>query len=796
MNLPAPDLDRRRFHELVREARQRIPRYTPEWTNFNDSDPGMTLVQLHAWMTETILFELNRVPELNYIKFLDLIGVKPRPARPARTELSFTLDKLDLPDDPNVVAIPLGAKVAVDDPALPREVAFETDATILALNAHVGAVIVPSTGTDHTRDLVTRYDKGTVWPRSFAPLGTELAKDDALYLGLLLRPKIAKALDKYNMDRLKGGPLDLYFDAVQVFDRDADGGLLEGPLSLECANPGDTAEAARRIEWQIYTGDGAGELFTDMDDAGWVALSVSRDDTLGLTRSGHLVLEVPDGATAIDPAALSLDFWATFGQSKPPRTVSELVKVLHGEGPAILEGLGEHWEAMGLDDPGDLAAFAACAESETYTICKIKALDEGQLDPSVLTVADWIAINEAYKIDLPMAEDNFRRLYWIRAKVKEDFTDDDPKPQPVNAIRLNTVAATQGSTRLDERFGRSTGRPSQSFTLSKKPVLIDPASGAPDLILTVATEGESPIWTRVDDFYRSKPASKHYQLDPDSGAITFGDGRHGRIPVAGAEITATRYRTGGGQIGNVPEGTITKIKGRIRHVKEAVNFRAAHDGYDAELIEDVKMRAPHCLRTRDRAISAEDFAHLARQTPGVALQKAYALARTAVDPDGTFSEKDGAVTLVVLPRNDQATPQPSEAQLRAICSWLEPRRLITTELHVIGPRYAKVTALKARLTVRARFDLAAVTEAAYTALLDFLDPIKGGADGEGWPFGEDIYHGDLYDRILGVEGVRWVSRLTLAVTNAKSSEPDVTRLRDGYLPSLTRDTITLTVGYG
>ncbi len=83
----------------MREARERIPRYTPEWTNFNDSDPGMTLVQLHAWMTETILYELNRVPDLNYIKFLNLIGVSPEPARPAVAEIEFKTEKLDKPGD-------------------------------------------------------------------------------------------------------------------------------------------------------------------------------------------------------------------------------------------------------------------------------------------------------------------------------------------------------------------------------------------------------------------------------------------------------------------------------------------------------------------------------------------------------------------------------------------------------------------------------------------------------------------------------------------------------------------------
>ena len=77
MSLQAPKLDNRTFAELVKEARDRIPRFTPDWTNFNDADPGMTLVKLQAWLTETLLYELNRVPELNYIKFLQLLNISP-----------------------------------------------------------------------------------------------------------------------------------------------------------------------------------------------------------------------------------------------------------------------------------------------------------------------------------------------------------------------------------------------------------------------------------------------------------------------------------------------------------------------------------------------------------------------------------------------------------------------------------------------------------------------------------------------------------------------------------------------
>jgi predicted phage baseplate assembly protein len=117
-----------------------------------------------------------------------------------------------------------------------------------------------------------------------------------------------------------------------------------------------------------------------------------------------------------------------------------------------------------------------------------------------------------------------------------------------------------------------------------------------------------PDWVRVDDFFRSGPDDPHYMLDPENGTITLGDGRRGRIPVADAQVTATRYRVGGGAIGNVGAGLVTRIKGRLRGVAGVTNLRPTHDGSDAEPLEDVKLRAPHDLRMRDRAVSAEDFA--------------------------------------------------------------------------------------------------------------------------------------------------------------------------------------------
>ena len=130
MTLPAPNLDDLRFQsDIVDEARKRIIRYCPEWTEYNLSDPGITLIELFAWMTELMVYRMNRIPEKNYLKFLEMLGLQRKPASSAATELTFWLS-IDLPfnDDPETepksVTIPHGLEVRSESTA--DEVVFTT----------------------------------------------------------------------------------------------------------------------------------------------------------------------------------------------------------------------------------------------------------------------------------------------------------------------------------------------------------------------------------------------------------------------------------------------------------------------------------------------------------------------------------------------------------------------------------------------------------------------------------------------------------------------------------------------
>jgi predicted phage baseplate assembly protein len=123
MTLPVPKLDDRRFQDFVDEAKKRIPYYCKDWTDHNVSDPGITLIELFAWMMDALLYRLNQVPDLHYIKFLEMLGVRLDPPVPAKVPITFWLSA---PQELRVV-IPGGTEVASTQTENERSIIFTTD---------------------------------------------------------------------------------------------------------------------------------------------------------------------------------------------------------------------------------------------------------------------------------------------------------------------------------------------------------------------------------------------------------------------------------------------------------------------------------------------------------------------------------------------------------------------------------------------------------------------------------------------------------------------------------------------
>lgn len=91
MALPSPNLDDRRFQQLVDEAKRYVQQRAPEWTDHNVSDPGVTLIETFAYLVDQLLYRLNRVPDKNYLAFLDLLGIQLYPPSAAAADVDFWL---------------------------------------------------------------------------------------------------------------------------------------------------------------------------------------------------------------------------------------------------------------------------------------------------------------------------------------------------------------------------------------------------------------------------------------------------------------------------------------------------------------------------------------------------------------------------------------------------------------------------------------------------------------------------------------------------------------------------------
>lgn len=345
-------------------------------------------------------------------------------------------------------------------------------------------------------------------------------------------------------------------------------------------------------------------------------------------------------------------------------------------------------------------------------------------------------------------------LFWMRVRIDRPGYE---RPPLLDAVRTNTIGATQAQTQRDEVLGGSSGRPDQIFQLAFTPVL-------DGTLRLEVDEGETfQPWTQVTDFFASTADDTHFVLNRTTGEVRFGNGEHGRIPVGNLDnpdgnIVARIYRYGGGKKGNLVGGTLTNLLGGIAGVDASsiTNLRPAAGGRDEETLEDAKLRAPQSLKNKCRAVTAEDFESLARQAPGV--QRAKALALT--HPGFPGVQVPGVVTVIIVPDSDVPSPMPSEGMIRTVCAYLDQRRLLTTELYVVPPTY-HVVRVRTRVIAQDNADLAEVKHNVEDDLLVYFHPLKGGEDGLGWEFGGDLFFSLVYRRILGVLGVRRIDELII-----------------------------------
>ena len=163
-------------------------------------------------------------------------------------------------------------------------------------------------------------------------------------------------------------------------------------------------------------------------------------------------------------------------------------------------------------------------------------------------------------------------------------------------------------------------------------------------------------------------------------------------------------------------------------------------GAPAETIDALVARAIDITGATERAVTLEDYERLAQRTPGARLARA--AARANLHPSFPCFQAPGIVTLIILPDMPVARPVPSPGLLRLVAAYLHYRRIVGTRVEVVAPTYLEVS-VSASVKAHAGVSIAHLQRRIVEALNDFLDPLKGGSDGNGWPFGRDVYRSEV-----------------------------------------------------
>lgn len=693
--LPKANLDDRTFKDLVEECLLRIPRYCPEWTNHNPSDPGITLIELFSWLTDQMLLRFNQVPRRNYVAFLELLGIRLKPATPAQTEVTFYLTAaLGEP-----YTIPGGAEIATIRTEVEPAIVFSTDRPLVI-------------GCPTIRHLLTEEQAESAFELTQTPQA--------------VRDRLTDTWIQQSDGQWSGRELALFGEQPQpgnsfylVLDADApiDGNVIELTFRGEAATP-----------------------------------------------------------TGINP-------------DLPPRRWSAWN--------------GEAWEPVLLRQGDD--------ETRGFSFHE---LAEQGINP-----LQGAKVRLHLPLNFPMTQFVTYRGGWLRCTYIEPEAqsgyDSSPQIVGLNVQAIGgTVPASQSSPVVDELLGESDGTPGQVFRLQTGSIL--PRREGEHLLIT-PPGGLPEVWTEVSDFSASTPTDRHYCLDSATGTIQFGplirepaqlkqqtqtrraiersqtgsslavtglqslERQYGAVPPRGAVLRMAAYRTGGGQRGNVQRGTLRVMKTAIPYAREVANHQQARGGADAESLDEAVIRVPGMLRTRNRAVTAEDFETLALQAAEGKIARA--LCPTDAEPE------PGLVRLLLVPAANLAGIEqgegivPSAFELnqelrRQVESYLGDRKLLGVQLRLEPPEYVGVS-VQTEIALEPEYNnpdaQREILQELRVSLYRFLNPLTGGLDGTGWEFGRPVYPSDIvtlfqrlhYVRYLGVvqlfelrrRGDRWERNL-------------------------------------
>ncbi|MCB0124405.1 MAG: hypothetical protein KDE31_11155, partial [Caldilineaceae bacterium] len=464
MPLEHPVLDDRNFEQILEEAKRRIPVHTPEWTNFDvESDPGITLVQIFSFLTDSLLYRANRVPELNRLKFLELLDVPLQPAAAARGLTAIRNDRGPLQ------ALPLSAGVVLSA----GNVNFLTQdgLTVLPIEAQVY----------YKRAIPETDERLPEFQTRFAAVQAAEEANQLETLGDALTPLQVSTLQFYETVTLAAPTPG---SANPVVDLGAD--TIDGLYLALLAPPNVDRAVVRSVLADQVLSIGVVPALTDE-----VAPLKPQRTTNPREAVPTLICEVPDPTSPV-----------TAPRYRRLRPLAQ---------PDIFNDLGIIQVVL---------PAAAALESWSFA----EPIDEGvgSLPPRLEDervsgrLVTWLRLRLPVAGEVTTSPTN--GVSSSTATAETNSTDATGTPQArITWVGINAARVLQAIPVVNELLGRGNGEPDQELQVATTPVLPDSVR----LEVEVA-ENSWVSWRLTNDLLAAAADDEVFTLDPESGQVRFG----------------------------------------------------------------------------------------------------------------------------------------------------------------------------------------------------------------------------------------------------------------------------------
>lgn len=440
MPLPLPQLDDKTFAQLMEDARKLLPRYAPDWTDYNTHDPGITFIELFAWLTEIQRYYLDRVRDENYLKFLKLLGIRLKDATSAITDVNFSFVEKQpiLP-----IWLPKGTKVNIntnntnnlvttqesnlqylnpsDCVSEEEKLVFETDSPVLITPTKLEQIISSSISGRKDNTDANYHEK-----LSYYAFGENAETGNYLYLGFNLLyifdwDKVSGRENNIDNERLKDY-LNYYLGFTWL-------------KNLDCG-----AICKSDCEKVITITDGQQQLIFEIDESNNIVKLFINENYID---SIYFLIQNENNCKGI------------YGQPFPAQKTLNLKFNLYENYPIRQNKFPEQ-----ISDfiPSATIAWEYYNSQNNWTELQIEDDETLMLSKSGrfwFTTPNDMGIRNIFPFP--------KQLYWLRAKVQQAGYELPPK---INTIRLNTISITQKNTVSEVKTFSSDNNHTQSISAS------------------------------------------------------------------------------------------------------------------------------------------------------------------------------------------------------------------------------------------------------------------------------------------------------------------------------------------